>query len=330
MPSMTKRRNEGPRFAVVGVCTLRQVDAKGADEQLQDNLDMIDRMAETARQRGWRLDVAVLPEVSFKFAEGNLLRAAEEPDGPTARAIGERARMHSAYSTAPILRQQDGKVYNSVVLLDRAGKTVGFYDKVHLAMMGDGSLEFGAAPGHRSPVFDLDFGRVGMQICVDVAYEEGWQALANQDAELVLFPTNPAVALGLRAYAWMHGYYIAASAVHPPSVIVDPVGRILQTTAADREVVVARINLDYRVMSSPCMWSWSLSDHPEYQGRISVEWDPDSHQYLVSSLEPDLSTDCFLKKEGLITGRQRRKRHTELLQKAWGSPPEVPPTLERD
>ncbi len=326
---MTGRRTDGPRTAVIGVCTLRQVDAKSPDEQQCDNLAMMDLMAKTAAEKGWRLDVAVLPEVSFKFAERDLRAAAEDPDGKTARAIGQKARQLGAYATAPILRRNGEEVRNSVVLLDRAGRPAGFYDKVHPALMGDDSLEFGITPGRSFPVFDLDFGRVGMQICVDVSYEVGWQALADQEAELVLFPTNPAVSLALRSYAWKHGYYIAASAVHPPSVIVDPVGRVLAATSKNREVAIVQVNLDYQVLSSPCMWSWQLADHPEYQGRIRVEWDVDSHQYLVSSLEPGLSVDRFLRTEGLTTARARKDHHAALLRKAWGSEPAAPPPAGR-
>ena len=228
------RRNDGPRFAVIGICTLRQVDAPSPEAQLEDNLQMMDRMARVAEERGWRLDVALLPEVSFKFAEGNLRAAAEKLDGRTATAIGEKARQLGTYATAPILRQSGGVVHNSLVLLGRAGRPVGVYDKVHPVMMRDGSLEFGIAPGREFPVFDLDFGRVGMQICWDVGFADGWQALANQDAELVLFATNPAVPLALRGYAWRHGYYIAASTVHPVAPVVDPIGRVVAATSADR------------------------------------------------------------------------------------------------
>ncbi len=134
-------------------------------------------------------------------------------------------------------------------------------------MMRDGSLEFGITPGREFPVFDLDFGRVGMQICWDVGFADGWQALADQDAELVLFATNPAVPLALRGYAWRHGYYIAASTVHPVAPVVDPIGRVVAATSTDREVVVVRVNLDYRVVHSNCMWDWSLDEHPEYAGQ---------------------------------------------------------------
>jgi predicted amidohydrolase len=303
-------------MATVGACTLRQTDAESPEEQLRDNLEMMDAMVVVAAERGWHLDVALLPEVSFKFASGDLAAAAEETDGKTAHEIGERARAHGVYATAPILRRDGEAVRNSVVLVDRGGRPVGSYDKAHPVMMDDGSLEYGIAPGRGYPVFDLDFGRVGLQICWDVAFDEGWRALADKEAELVLFSTNPAVPLALRGYAWRHGYYIAASTVHPPAVVVDPVGRVLATTTRNREVVVAQVNLDYRVLHSNCMWGWSIVDHKEYQGRIKVEWEVDTHEYLVSSLDPSLPVSRFLEKEGLPTARERMARNVALLEKA--------------
>lgn len=324
------RRNDGPRWVVIGACTLRQSDASSPQALLDDNLQMIDQMAHLAQERGWHLDVALLPEVSFQFAEHDLRGAAEEADGETCREIGAKARQYRTYATAPILRKSGENVRNSLVLLGRSGQPVGCYDKVHPVMMRDESLEFGITPGREFPVFDLDFGRVGMQVCWDIAYPEGWAALANQDAELVLFATNPAVPLAMRSYAWKHGYYIAASTVHPPALIVDPVGRTLAATSTDREVVVARVNLDYRVMYSNCMWDWSLSDHPEYQDRVKVEWEPDAHAYLASSLAPELPIQRFLKAEGLLTGRQRKARNDDLLRKARGGEPLVPPPVARE
>jgi predicted amidohydrolase len=324
------RRNDGPRFATIGICTLWQADAPSAAAQLADYLAMIDAMARAAERQGWRLDLALLPEVSFKFAEGNLRAAAEDTEGKTAAAIGAKARQLGAYAVAPILRASGGAVYNSLVLLDRAGRSVGVYDKVHPVMMRDGSLEFGVAPGREFPVFDLDFGKVGMQICWDVAFADGWQALADQDAELVLFATNPAVPLALRGYAWRHGYYIAASTVHPIAPVVDPVGRVVVATSADREVAVARINLDYRVVHSNCMWDWPLDEHPEYQGRMKIEWDADAHEFLVSSLVSDLPVQRFLTTEGLLTGRQRNGRNIELLLKERGGPPVLPTPVVRE
>ena len=99
------RRDDGPRFAVIGICTLWQADAPSPAAQLQDNLDMMDAMAKAAEARGWRLDLALLPEVSFKFAEADVRAAAEDADGNTVQAIGRKACELGAYATAPILRR---------------------------------------------------------------------------------------------------------------------------------------------------------------------------------------------------------------------------------
>jgi hypothetical protein len=96
------------------------------------------------------------------------------------------------------------------------------------------------------------------------------------------------------------------------------------------EVVVVEVSLDYRVLHSNCMWDWSLAEHTEYEGRIRVEWDREAHEYLVSSVDPELPVSRFLSKEGLLTGRQRNGRNTELQMKARGGAPVVPPAAVRE
>jgi predicted amidohydrolase len=327
---VTWQRPDGPRPAVVGVCSFRQTGAPDPETLLRDTLTMVDEMAARAEAQGWPLDLAVLPECSFEFANGSVESIAQTLDGPIVTAVAERARRYRTYATAPVLLRRDGCVYNSVVMLDRQGAPVGTYDKAFPVLMGDGSLEYGITPGREFPVFDLDFGRVGVQICWDIAFEAGWQALADQDAELVVFPTNPASLVGLRGRAWRHGYYIAASTVAPPAALVSPTGGVVGTTSADREVLVARLDLDFRVLHSNCLWDWSESRAARYAGRIKVVWDPEAHQYLVTSCDPQLPVREFLRAEGLLTGRQRCARNVALQLAARGGPPVTPEPVERE
>ncbi len=326
---MASRRKNGPRPAVIGTCVLRQVGAASPEALLQDTLGMIDGMARQAEAQGSRLDLAVLPEASFQFVKTNVAEVAETLDGPFVRAIGEKAREHRTYATAPVQLHRDGKVYNSVVIVDRQGEPIGVYEKVFPVMMGDGSLEYGITPGSTFPAFDLDFGRVGVQICWDFFFDEGWQALADQDAELVVFCTNPAVPAALRARAWRHSYYIAASTVHPPSIVVDPLGRELARTSQDREISIVRADLDFRVLHSNCMWEWTEARAAQYEGRIRIEWDVDAHAYLASSCDPDLPVQRFLEAEGLLTGWQRVSRNSALQREARGGAPVLPEPIER-
>ena len=40
----------------------------------------------------------------------------------------------------------------------------------------------GATPGDALPVFDCDFGKLGLQICYDMEFEDGWTELARKGA----------------------------------------------------------------------------------------------------------------------------------------------------
>ena len=91
-------------------------------------------------------------------------------------------------------------------------------------------------------------------------------------------------------------------------MVVDPLGRELSRTSQDRQLSVLRVDLDYRVLHSNCMWEWTEARAAEYGDRILIEWDVDAHAYLVTSRDPDLPVRRFLEEEGLLTGRQRVQR----------------------
>ena len=65
------------------------------------------------------------------------------------------------------------------------------YRKVHPVInLGADPLRGRHHPGPEFPVFDCDFGRLGIQICFDMVYDDGWAALARKGADLVVWPTQ--------------------------------------------------------------------------------------------------------------------------------------------
>jgi len=43
-----------------------------------------------------------------------------------------------------------------------------------------GTMEGGATPGNALPVFDCDFGKLGIQICYDMEFGDGWTGTGAQ------------------------------------------------------------------------------------------------------------------------------------------------------
>ena len=78
----------------------------------------------------------------------------------------------------------EGHFYNTALLVGKDGKVVGKYHKTHLQ-----HSDHRFARGEDLPVFDLDFGRVGMVICADRRWPESIRVLRLKGAEVCLMPT---------------------------------------------------------------------------------------------------------------------------------------------
>ncbi len=145
------------------------------------------------------------------------------------------AQKHNAYIVPwDYEATPDGKIYNSSYILDRSGKEVGRFRKVHLTHTEEMR---GISHGEDFPVFDLDFGKVGIMICWDNYFPESARVLGNRGAELILYPLYgdtlyPAWELKLRTRAADNCMYIASCQIGPTSDIaftglVDPRGEIV-------------------------------------------------------------------------------------------------------
>ena len=321
-------RKAGPRPTVIGTCTLPIRDIRDADLLLANGLEMIDEMAREAERQGWSPDILALPEHFAVPSGSDPFATGEDLGGRTVTAVSERARAHGAYVAVPMYVREGDAVYNSAVLLDRTGEPVGVYHKVFPVVLPDDSVESGITPGREFPIFETDFGRVGLQICWDVVFDDGWRALAAQEAELVIFPSAAPTVPLMVSHAYRYACYIASSVMRPPSVIVDPQGRIIAQSSQNREVAVARVDLDYRVVPSTFLWSRGTALQKKYGDAIDWGWHDAEGSCLMTSSDPEMPIGRFLEAEDIMTLPAWIDYNRRRIAEERHGPPTMPPGAE--
>jgi len=124
------------------------------------------------------------------------------PDGPTTKLLQERAKKHSMVIIAPMYEEdQPGIYYNTAAVIDADGKYLGKYRKTHIPHLPGFWEKFYFRPGNMGyPVFDTAVGKVGVYICYDRHFPEGWRALGLNGAQIVFNPS--ATSRGLSEYLW--------------------------------------------------------------------------------------------------------------------------------
>ncbi len=189
-------------------------------------------------------DLIVLPETFTGLGCGTEMwfETAETVPGPTSERMADRAREHACYIICPILRREGDRVTNSAILLGREGEVVGIYDKMHPTI---GEIEQGVIPGSVAMGFDTDFGRLGIAICFDLNFRDVSDGLAERDVQLVCFPSMYRGGIRARLWAFEYGWFLASATPGEGSVIVDPLGSLLETSSTYQPIISRRVNLDY-------------------------------------------------------------------------------------
>ncbi|HXI23948.1 MAG TPA: carbon-nitrogen hydrolase family protein [Pyrinomonadaceae bacterium] len=157
--------------------------------QPRTNLNKIVSLIRAAADRDAKL--VMFPECALTgYAYESLEEAipfAEAVNGPSSDAIAEACRETNAYAIAGFIEADRNNYYNAAMLVGPDG-VVGNYRKTHLPFIG---IDRFLTPGDRAyEVFDLPFGKVGMNICYDISFPEPARALKLMGAELIALITN--------------------------------------------------------------------------------------------------------------------------------------------
>ena len=112
---------------------------------------------------------------------------AEALNGPSAQAIAEVCCETGVYAAVGFIETDGNKFHNAAMLVGPEG-VVGGYRKVHMPFIG---IDRFVTPGDRPfQVFELPFGKVGLNICYDISFPEAARLLKLLGAELIALITN--------------------------------------------------------------------------------------------------------------------------------------------
>ena len=163
------------------------VQAAGTPGDVDANLRDVRRLAAEAAGEGARL--AVFPEafVSGYNIGGDRVAALAQPcDGEAVAEIAAVAGEHGLAILCGYYERAGADVFNSAVLVDRAGRVAANARKTHL--WGDvDKLAVGAGQGFTAAA--VEGVGVGILICYDIEFPEAARALALAGAQLIAVPT---------------------------------------------------------------------------------------------------------------------------------------------
>jgi len=193
-------------------------------------------------------DIVALPE-SFtlsNLAERDIEQMAEDIPGPTLAMVAGYARKNRTYIICPLLARRDSGLHIEAFLLDRKGEIAGSYQKNHPVVEGSEfqKLEYGSKPGHNTSVLETDFGKIGIQICFDIHYPQGWNTLNQQGAEIIFWVSAYDGGRGLNAWAWNTHRYVVSAVASSYAQIIDIMGDPLATTGIHDPIAAHTIDLD--------------------------------------------------------------------------------------
>jgi len=224
----------------------------------------LDQVAELVDREGTAgADLIILPET----CQGQRETTLEPLDGPTITTIARLARKHRTYIVCPIDRIEGTQRFNSALLIDRQGRVVAVYNKLYPVWQTE-CAQRKVSPGDSVTVFQTDFGRVGLAICFDVNWADPWQRMANQGAELVIWPSAYSAGRTLQARAINYNYYIVSCTWVPDCLVFDIDGEQLVHEENNRGngVNVTRTTLDL----DRCIFHKDLND-PDKRSKLLAE-----------------------------------------------------------
>lgn len=208
-------------------------------EMIQQNLDMLEKAGKK------KVDLALTSEAinfpgqpsQYVFSPIELVKENQQWLIDNCKKISKKWNMYIVIGMFLVDEKED--MYNSVLVFNRNGEICFRYDKNFLAGQEKDYLK----KGNSFPVWESEFGNIGIAICWDMQFPEVARNYALQKVDLILCPTWGWEKIYGHSRAYENGIYIAASMAVPfykhiegkrtPSEVITPEGKSIKTASKD-------------------------------------------------------------------------------------------------
>ncbi|WP_432523892.1 nitrilase-related carbon-nitrogen hydrolase [Kineococcus sp. SYSU DK006] len=218
---------------------------------------------------------------------------AESVPGPTVARFQALAAELGIVMVLPVYEEEmPGVLYNTAAVVDSDGRYLGKYRKHHIPHVEKFWEKFYFRPGNLGyPVFETSAGRIGVYICYDRHFPEGWRALGLAGAEIVFNPNASKPGLSNRlweleqpAAAGANGYFVAvpnrvgaetgefgddAVAFYGTSYVVDPQGNFVgqKASGTEEELLIRDLDMDL-IRRARTDWQFYRDRRPDSYGDL--------------------------------------------------------------
>lgn len=276
---------------------------------------MTDKILEILKELiPYQPDFVCLPEafpfcnVDKKYSLAEKLQISEE----VIEQFAGFSKQNNCYTICPVYTTNEGKIYNSAVVLNREGKKIGSYNKIH--EVKDEILN-GITPGSLfQPVIMTDFGPIGIQICFDIRWDDGWKMLREQGAKIIFWASAYGGGAVVNTKAWQHQCIVASSTNKSTSKLCDISGGVIASTGIwNKNLYCAPVNMEKIFLDTWPNVNRFNDIQNKYGRKVRITTYHEEEWSIIESLSPEIYVKDILKEFDLETQKEHIK-NAEIVQ----------------
>lgn len=258
----------------------------------------------------YKPDFVCLPEVfPFEYVEAKTtLREKVDISEKVLEQFSKFSRVNNCYTICPVFTSSGGRVYNSAVVFDRSGKNIGQYNKIHETV---GMIKYGVSCGALfQPAIETEFGPVGIQICYDINWDDGWKMLKDQGVRIIFWCSAFDGGRQLNMKALRYKCIVASSTNKNTSKICDISGETITTTGIwDPNFYCGQVNLEKIFLPTYDYLKEVREIELKYGRKVRIQVFHEEEWTIIESISPDIYIEDIAREFGL-------KSHDEGLREA--------------
>jgi beta-ureidopropionase len=283
-----------PREVWIAGVSQMNLSAPTADNMVDQIFEILEGI------KPYKPDFVCLPE-TFPFTHVEKQTTPDEKVSISERALGrlsEFSRQNNCYTICPVYTRRNGKTFNAAVVFDRSGNRIGSYEKIHLA---EYEINDGFTCGNIfQPAIKTEFGPIGIQICYDIEWDDGWTMLRKQGANIIFWPSAFAGGKCLNTKAWEHKCVVSSATNKNTAKLCDISGEVIaQTGIWNPNLFCAPVNLEKVFLPT-----WPAVEHfpqiqKKYGRKVQITNFHEEEWTVIESLSSDINVKDILKEFGL-------------------------------